>query len=485
MRYDRGDVLRSPTTTSQGFLRADGYAARVGIYEYRRSDGGMQRELRPPEEVFSPESLASYETASVTLGHPPEQVSADNVQRYEVGTTMGAGRRDGDAVVVDLTVKAKPAIKKIQGGTRQLSPGYSVDLDETPGEDARYASPGNPRGRYDAVQRKIRVNHVAIVERARGGDRMALRMDEAERVDSDDRLTSVVDDHQHTVDLCGDDGTSSYAGRTTDSQHHHAWVRNPDGSVTLAMTLGHTHVVLDETPAPAPGFGGRADEHLDRPAGDIDRGRMPEPATPDIAEQNRLLTVRMDEATAEATRLRADAAAARTESDRLRAENATLKERCDELTSRIESGRLVAESAMVEEQRKRADAADAARAALERSIPDQVRERANILSRVNAVVGGNPLRFDSMPNRDVLIQGIQAMRPKEQISNGVTDEYLRQRFDSLFEDRSRYASSLSRAGGVSVRTDAAPADVNKPKPVAWRDQWQQGAGQFATSRKES
>ena len=33
---------------------------RVGIFEYRRPDGSIRRELRLPEEVFAPESLASY-----------------------------------------------------------------------------------------------------------------------------------------------------------------------------------------------------------------------------------------------------------------------------------------------------------------------------------------------------------------------------------------------------------------------------------------
>lgn len=182
-RYDRGGTLRPPTTTPQGFLRVDGHAARVGIYEYRRADGSIQRELRSHKEVMHPDSLASYQDASVTLGHPAEEeVTADNVRKHEVGTVSGAARQDGDAVAVSLTVKDAKAIKQIRSGTQELSPGYKIKLDETPGFAPEYATPSNPTGRYDAVQREIRVNHQAVVPRARGGSGMRLRMDDAEIV---------------------------------------------------------------------------------------------------------------------------------------------------------------------------------------------------------------------------------------------------------------------------------------------------------------
>lgn len=185
-RYDRGS-LRSPKTTPQGFLRVDGYPARTGIYEYRRADGTVQLELRPHEEVFHPDSLASYDAAPVTIEHPVDgEVNADNVRRHEVGSVAGAARADGDAVAAELVVKDAKAIKLVRAGKQELSPGSKIQLDETPGNDPRYATPKNPTGRYDAVQRKIRVNHLAIVDRARGGSEMRLRMDSAEEVTRED-----------------------------------------------------------------------------------------------------------------------------------------------------------------------------------------------------------------------------------------------------------------------------------------------------------
>lgn len=189
-RYDRGE-LRRPERTSQGFLRVEGRVAKAGVYEYRREDGSVQLELRPEEEVFSPRALASYDGVPITLGHPrradgqPEDVTAENVKRYEVGTVLGAARRDGDYVVATLLIKDAAAIKRVEAGQQELSPGYRIRLDETPGVHPKY-------GKYHAVQRGYDINHQAVVDRARGGTDIRLRMDDAEMVLHDDIASPVL-----------------------------------------------------------------------------------------------------------------------------------------------------------------------------------------------------------------------------------------------------------------------------------------------------
>jgi len=59
----------------------------------------------------------------------------------------------------------------MKGGKVQTSCGYECDLDETPG-----VYEGQ---RYDAIQRNIRANHVAIVESGRAGSEVKIRMDSA------------------------------------------------------------------------------------------------------------------------------------------------------------------------------------------------------------------------------------------------------------------------------------------------------------------
>ena len=200
IRTDR-TALRSPTITSQGFVRADAHVARVGIYEYRNDDGSIRRELRPHEEVADPESLASYDTAPVTLNHPrnadgtPGEVNASNVRSLKVGTVAGAARMDDDHVAATVQVEDAAAIKRAKSGTQELSPGYRIVLDEKPGTDSRYGYAGNPDGRYDAVQRKIRVNHVALVDRARGGSTTRLRIDGAEILRDDATLDAAERHH--------------------------------------------------------------------------------------------------------------------------------------------------------------------------------------------------------------------------------------------------------------------------------------------------
>lgn len=175
-RLDRGG-LRSPRKTPQGFLRVDGHATRVGVLEYVDASypGGVRRELRLPEDLFHFDSLASYEGAPVTDDHPPEMVTATNARTYQRGTSMTQGRRDGDHVAVDLQIVDENLIAKVGNGKVELSNGYQVKLDPTSGVHPLY-------GRYDCIQRDIRLNHIAVVDVGRAGPTSRIRMDRAELV---------------------------------------------------------------------------------------------------------------------------------------------------------------------------------------------------------------------------------------------------------------------------------------------------------------
>ena len=139
---------------------------RVGIFEYRRPDGSIRRELRLPEEVFAPESLASYKGKPVILTHEAGMIDSDNVQQEQIGTILSDGTQDGDNVRAQIIIHDA---RKLDYGLRELSLGYSLDLEEAPGEWQ-----GQP---YDAIQRNIRVNHLALVEKARAGDSARLNID--------------------------------------------------------------------------------------------------------------------------------------------------------------------------------------------------------------------------------------------------------------------------------------------------------------------
>lgn len=156
--------------TDEGFLRVPGKAARTGIQEYLASELGLKdrapndiiRVYRPAEEVFNDESLQSYLGADVTNNHPPTLVNASTYRNTSVGVVTSVGRQDGDFVIVDMVIKDKDAIKAVETGKCELSAGYTAVYDDTPGTTPE----GEP---YDFRQTRIKINHVAIVDRARAG----------------------------------------------------------------------------------------------------------------------------------------------------------------------------------------------------------------------------------------------------------------------------------------------------------------------------
>lgn len=173
-RYDAG-----PTLTAQelpnGFLRAPAILTRVGVFPYRQPDGTTRLELRPPEEVFDAESLASFSMVPLTLEHPATAVTADNVKALQVGHVGDSVRQEGEHVAAPLMITDARAVEDVKSGKRrELSCGYFMELDATPG-----VWKGE---RYDAVQRRIRGNHVALTERGRAGPAVGVRMDASDAV---------------------------------------------------------------------------------------------------------------------------------------------------------------------------------------------------------------------------------------------------------------------------------------------------------------
>lgn len=162
--------ITSRTITDEGFLVAPASnIARTGIQTYRAYEMGLDGEpmrpirlYRPPNEVFSPDSMQSFEGKPLTIDHPTKLVSADNWADLAKGDGRNI-RRDGNYMAADITMRDKDAIAAYQAGKKELSNGYTFDLDMTPG-----ISPEDGQA-YDGVQRNIRGNHIALVDAARCG----------------------------------------------------------------------------------------------------------------------------------------------------------------------------------------------------------------------------------------------------------------------------------------------------------------------------
>lgn len=179
-RITRIDSIPAGSTIfdEQGFLHDTPIVTSVGIFEYGLPDGGVRRELRLPEHVFSKDSLASYVGKPIIVTHDAGPIDKGNVMEEIVGTILSEGFRDGSDVRCKIVIHDIDKVKKTP--YRELSLGYDLDLIEEPGEWE-----GQP---YDAIQTNIRINHLAIVENARAGERAHLNLD-GKKVGSDDKKT--------------------------------------------------------------------------------------------------------------------------------------------------------------------------------------------------------------------------------------------------------------------------------------------------------
>ena len=168
-RVRRLDSIQLDKTyfTEEGYLIDHPIVTSVGIFEYTNPDGSTRRELRLPEDVFAPESLASYKGKPIIITHDAGYVDKGNVEEETIGTILSEGYHDGDNVRAEIIIHNTDAMK--QCGLRELSLGYNLRLEETPG-----VWEGQP---YDAIQRDIVINHLALVGQARAGEQARLNID--------------------------------------------------------------------------------------------------------------------------------------------------------------------------------------------------------------------------------------------------------------------------------------------------------------------
>lgn len=195
------DNLTLDTKTARicadGSLVAEVRAARVGIQDYLASEMGDSlpqgftasrvRVYRPESEVFKADSMATFAAAPFTIDHPAEPVTADNWRELGKGEVNGDVVRDGGFVRVPVIVRDASAVEKVRTTHKQLSMGYACTLDWTPGTTADGEA-------YDAVQRNIRINHIAAVPAARGGPELKISDERAPIIKEKPAMATIIVD---------------------------------------------------------------------------------------------------------------------------------------------------------------------------------------------------------------------------------------------------------------------------------------------------
>jgi len=144
--------------------------ARTGTQEYLPEELSLPHSssfvsvFRPEEEVFSEATVASFEGMPVTNDHPPDGVDVSNIRALQKGHAHNVRRGTGDEsdlLLADLIITDPHLIDLIlEDGKREISCGYTYELHE---ENGQY------------VQRKIRGNHVAVVDAGRAGPRVSIK----------------------------------------------------------------------------------------------------------------------------------------------------------------------------------------------------------------------------------------------------------------------------------------------------------------------
>ncbi|MDE9467476.1 DUF2213 domain-containing protein [Xenorhabdus bovienii] len=130
---------------------------------------GLVTVYRMEDEVFSPETMASFEGVAVTLEHPEDKdggivfVNPANFSELAHGHIQNVRRGSGDKsdlLVADVLIKRQEAIDAVKSGMTEVSCGY----------DAQYKQISPGKGK----QYQITGNHLAIVDDGRAGSRCSI-----------------------------------------------------------------------------------------------------------------------------------------------------------------------------------------------------------------------------------------------------------------------------------------------------------------------
>lgn len=154
-----------------GFWRIENNPiSQVGVFPYLGKNISDKLEpnkiyfvYRPAEELFAPETLESFNSTPLPLVDEHEMLGdgATPAENKGIHGVISNVRQDGKLLVGDISIYSETMKDEINRGKKDLSMGYycEYDLEE-----------GDYEGQhYDAVQRNLRGNHVALVDQGRCG----------------------------------------------------------------------------------------------------------------------------------------------------------------------------------------------------------------------------------------------------------------------------------------------------------------------------
>ena len=198
-----------------GVLTVPGVIAKAGnVQTYRASELGLDgdptrtvRLYRPREEVAK--SAPSFARRPLTNNHPPEKwITTSNWAKHAVGDSGDTVDMQGDDMVTTLIFRQQKAIDALKSGKVALSNGYRFRFDDS--------KTRTPEGQLvDGFMTDIRGNHIALVDRGRGGPGCVVADNEDEKeIHMATRITKI-GKHSCELDLAAADAAEAQTAEMT------------------------------------------------------------------------------------------------------------------------------------------------------------------------------------------------------------------------------------------------------------------------------
>ena len=232
--YTVGKLGKTREVTPEGYLLCrDVAVACTGNLLYGEgevpvtADAGLIVITRGDDDLFSPQTISSFEGKPITDDHPDDWVTPDNWKILSKGTAQNIRRGEGledHLLIADLLIQDKDTIQAVQGGKVAISLGYDADYEEI--------------SKGKGIQSNIIGNHVALVDKGRCGSRCSIgdkqmtkvvkkKVSFADRIrnlvktkdaDEAEKLAKAVEDEELDIETTdSDDDEDKGDGKTADA----------------------------------------------------------------------------------------------------------------------------------------------------------------------------------------------------------------------------------------------------------------------------
>jgi hypothetical protein len=271
--YAPFQISENISETPEGYLVCRGVSiGRIGEMEYGKGESpikpgpdGKVIVTRAAEELFRPETIASFEGKPVTIRHPSDFVDPENWAALSKGLVQNVRRGDGSQgsdLVADLLITEARAIELVKGGLREVSCGY----------DAHYTETGVGRG----FQHNIIGNHLALVEEGRAGTAYAINDHKG-----DGSMKKKITDQINAIFAKAQDEAMKVTDCMDATDAVPAATEKKEGFVTMTDMKGYfdeKFAAMGKKDEPAKDAGGEQDPQTGKPATPVAKDEAPDMA---------------------------------------------------------------------------------------------------------------------------------------------------------------------------------------------------------------